>query len=88
MLLQMSLIMLAEKCETSPPIFVFCMTFHVHRVCGQARVSSMYPRRWLSLSSQAKAFTLQGGHIDVSSVILHSIPLFVELISLSATQQM
>ena len=38
--------------------FVFRMTFYVHRgKRGQARV---YPRRWLFLSSQAKAFTLQG----------------------------
>ena len=44
--------------ETSP-IFVFCMTFYVHRGSGQARV---YPRRLLSLSSRAKAFTLKGGH--------------------------
>ena len=44
--------------ETSP-IFVFRMTFYVHRGSGQARVS---PRRWLSLSSRAKAFTLQGTH--------------------------
>ena len=35
------------------------MTFYVHRGSGQARV---YPRRWLSLSSRAKAFTLQGRH--------------------------
>ena len=42
--------------ETSP-IFVFRVTFYVHRESGQARV---YPRRWLSLSSRAKAFTLQG----------------------------
>ena len=41
------------------PIFVFRMTFYVHRVSGQARV---YPRRWLSLSSRAKAFTLEGRH--------------------------
>ena len=45
--------------ETSP-IFVFPMTFYVHRVSGQARV---YPRRrWLSVSSRAKAFTLKGRH--------------------------
>ena len=44
--------------ETSP-IFVFRTTFYVHRGSGQARV---YPRRWLSLSSQAKAFTLKGRH--------------------------
>ena len=45
--------------ETSP-IFVFRMTFYVHRGSGQARV---YPRRrWLSLSSRAKAFTLKGMH--------------------------
>ena len=42
--------------ETSP-IFVFRMTFYVHRGSGQARV---YPRRWLPLSSRAKAFTLKG----------------------------
>ena len=41
------------------PIFVFRMTFYVHRGSGQARV---YPRRWLSLSSPAKAFTLKGSH--------------------------
>ena len=35
------------------------MTFYVHRGSGQARV---YPRRWLSLSSRAKTFTLQGKH--------------------------
>ena len=35
------------------------MTFYVHRGSGQARV---YPRRWLSLSSRAKTFTLKGRH--------------------------
>ena len=35
------------------------MTFYVHRGSGQARV---YPRRWLSLSSRVKTFTLQGRH--------------------------
>ena len=44
--------------ETSP-IFVFRMAFYVHRGSGQARV---YPRRWLSLSSRAKAFKLEGRH--------------------------
>ena len=44
--------------ETSP-IFVFRMTFYVHRGSGQAR---LYPRRSLSLSSRAKAFTLKGRH--------------------------
>ena len=44
--------------ETSP-IFVFRMTFYVHRGSGQARV---YPGRWLSLSSRAKAFTVKGMH--------------------------
>ena len=39
------------------PIFVFRITFYVQRGSGQVRV---YPRRWLSLSSRAKAFTLQG----------------------------
>ena len=42
--------------ETSS-IFVFRMTFYVHRGSGQARV---YPRRWLTLSSRAKAFKLKG----------------------------
>ena len=41
-------------------IFVFRVTaYYVQRGSGQARV---YPRRWLSLSSRAKAFTLQGRH--------------------------
>ena len=44
--------------ETSP-IFVFRVAFYAHRRSGQARV---YPRRWLSLSSRAKAFTLRGRH--------------------------
>ena len=46
--------------ETSP-IFVFRMTFYVNRGSSQARV---YPRRrrWLSLNSRAKSFTLQGRH--------------------------
>ena len=45
--------------ETSP-IFVFRVkSYYVHRGSGQARV---YPRRWLSLSSRAKAFTLKGWH--------------------------
>ena len=43
------------------PIFVFRMRFYVHRGSGQARV---YPRRWLSLSSRAKAFTLKGRQIS------------------------
>ena len=47
-----------QAVETSP-IFVFRMIFYVHRGSGQARV---YPRRWLSLSSRAKAFTFQGRH--------------------------
>ena len=41
------------------PIFVFRVTFYVHRGSGQACV---YPRQWLSLISRAKAFTLQGRH--------------------------
>ena len=44
--------------ETSP-IFVFHMIFYVHRGSGQARV---YPRRWLSLSSRAKAFIPKRRH--------------------------
>ena len=44
--------------ETST-IFVFRMTFYVHRGSGQARV---YPRRWLSLSSRVNAFALEGRH--------------------------
>ena len=41
------------------PIFMFRVTFYVHRGSGQARV---YPRRILSLSSRARSFTLQGRH--------------------------
>ena len=36
---------------------MFRTTFYVHRGSGQARG---YPRRWLSLGTRAKAFTLQG----------------------------
>ena len=73
--------------ETLPVIFVFRMTSYVHRRSGQTCVSSMYPRRrWLPLSSQAKAFTLQGRHrrfIGDSSFIRRP----VALLSLLATQQ-
>ena len=48
--------------EFSPFNLLFRMTSYVHRRSGQARVFSMYSRRWLSLSSRAKAFTLQGRH--------------------------
>ena len=50
--------------KTSTLIFVFRMTSssYVHRGSGHARVFIMYPRRWLSLSSRAKAFTLRGRH--------------------------
>ena len=51
--------MAGERAVETWPIFVFRVTFYVHRESGQARV---YPRRWLSLSSRAKAFTLQGRH--------------------------
>ena len=65
--------------ETSS-IFVFRMTFYVHRGSGQARV---YPRRWLSLSSRAKAFKLIGRHrrfVGDSAVhtSLRGAPLLVE----------
>ena len=35
------------------------ISYYGHRGSGQARV---YPRRWLSLSNGAKAFTFQGRH--------------------------
>ena len=38
---------------------MFRVTFYVYRGSGQARV---YPRRWISLSSRAKVFTLKGRH--------------------------
>ena len=41
---------------------VSCDILYVHRGSGQARVFSMYPRRWLSSSSRAKAFPPQGRH--------------------------
>ena len=63
--------------ETSS-IFVFRMTFYVHRGSCQGRV---YPRRGLSLSSREKHSNLKGG-IDVSSAIPRSIRLFEELFSL------
>ena len=51
--------MAGERAVETWPIFVFRVTFYVHRGSGQVRV---YPRRWLSLSSRAKAFTHQGRH--------------------------
>ena len=51
--------MAGERAVKTSPIFVFRMTFYVHRGSGQARVC---PQRWLSLSSRAKAFTLKGRH--------------------------
>ena len=59
--------------ETSP-IFVFRMTFYVHRGSGQARV---YPRR----VAEPKHSHLKGG-INASSAIPPSIRLFEELLSL------
>ena len=53
------LLVAGERAVETWPIFVFRVTFYVHRGSGQARV---YPRRWSSLSSRAKAFTLQGRH--------------------------
>ena len=50
--------MAGRRAAETWPIFVFRVTFYVHRRSGQARE---YPRRWLSLS-RAKAFTLQGRH--------------------------
>ena len=52
------------------PFFVFRMKFYVHRGSGQACV---YPRRWLSLSSRGKVFTLQGRHIRfVGDPVFHT----------------
>ena len=52
--------MAGGRAEETSPIFVFRVTsYYVHRGSGQARE---YPRRWLSVSSRAKAFTLQGTH--------------------------
>ena len=51
--------MAGGRAVATSPIFVFRMTFYVHRGSSQSRV---YPRRWLSLSSRAKAFTLKGMH--------------------------
>ena len=52
--------MAGERAVETWLIFVFRVTYYyVHRGSVQARV---YPRRWLSVSSQAKAFTLQGTH--------------------------
>ena len=54
------LLMAGGRAEETSLIFMFRVTsYYVHRGSGQARV---YPRRWLSVSSQAKAFTLQGTH--------------------------
>ena len=93
MLLEMGLIMLAEKLETSPPIFVFRMTFSVNHGSGQARVFSMYPRRSLCLGSRAKVFTLQGRYIcfgdSAFRTSFRGVPFLVgdtvEVVSSSAT---
>ena len=53
------LLVAGERAVETWPIFVFRLTFYVHRGSGQARV---FPRRRLSLSSRAKAFTLQRRH--------------------------
>ena len=57
----MSLIRLAEKPETSLPFSCLVCYLSVHHGSGQARVFSVYPRRWLCLlGSRAKIYTLQG----------------------------
>ena len=53
--------------ETSPLIFVFRMTYYVHRGSGQARVFSMY-----SWAAEPKHPYFKGG-IDVSSATLYSM---------------
>ena len=49
------LLVAGGRAVETPPIFVFRMTFYVHRGSGRARV---YPRR----GRRAKAFTLKGRH--------------------------
>ena len=80
---------------TSPLIFVFHITSYVHRGGGQARLFSMYPRRWLSLNSRAKSFVLQGRHKrfvgdSAFHTSLRGAPLLVgdtaEVVSPSASQ--
>ena len=82
--------------ETSPLISVFHMTSYVHREGGQARVFTMYPRRWLPLNSGAKSFMLQGRHErfvgnSAFHTSLRGAPLLVgdtaEVVSPSASSQ-
>ena len=73
------LLVAGGRAVETPSIFVLRMTFYVHRGSGQARV---YPRRWLSLSSRAKAFKLKRRHrrfVGVSAVhtSLRGAPLLV-----------
>ena len=75
--------MAGERAVETWPIFVFRVTFYVHRGSGQARV---YPRRWLYLSSRAKHSHFKGG-IDVSSAIPPSIRRSEELPSLLANSE-
>ena len=76
--------------RTSSRDFVshFRVSYDILGSCGsgQARVFSMYPRRWLSLSSRAKAFAFQRRHRRFVGDSV-SICLSVELVSLLATQQ-
>ena len=72
--------------ETSPLIFL--LTSYIHLGSGQALVFSMYPRRWLPLSSRAKAFTPQGRRRRfVGDSAFHSSFRGAPLLTLLATQQ-
>ena len=74
--------------ETSSLIFVFRVTSYVHHEGGRARVFSMYLRRWLSLSSRGKIFTLQARHRRfVGDSGFHTSSRGAPFLSFLATQQ-
>ena len=81
-LLQMSLIMLAEKRETSPPIFVFRVTYFCPSWKRPSPCFQYVPTTVLVLIRQ------QSHMIHVLSAIPHSIRILVKLLSMLVTQQM
>ena len=89
LLLQMSLIMLVEKRETSPPIFVFRMTYLCPSWNRPSPCFQYVPTTVVVLIRQPSQnlHTHFERDIDVLSAIPHSIRILIELLSLLARQQ-
>ena len=88
MLLQMSLIMLAEKRETSPPIFVFRMTYFCPSRKRPSPCFQYVPTTVVVLIRQpSQNIHTSRETLAVLLAIPHSIRILVEVLSLLAREQ-